>query len=121
MGYLQKKSQAKQWIITSQDLECMYAHLGEEISLWCDHRIEAPTGTIRQPSVGSTSEASPAKRDHKSTRYTEGELDGMATELKGKHRNRFLSLQTVGKINNLWTACRQIECPKCTHDYWIVF
>ena len=91
VGYLQKRSQAKQWIVTSQDLDCMYAHLGKEISLWCDHRVEAPTGMKRQSGTGSTNEAPPAKRDHKSTKYTEREdkIEEMATELKGKHGDRF--------------------------------
>ena len=38
--YLLKPSQAKMYIVSSDDLDCMYAKLsGNEVSLWCDMRI----------------------------------------------------------------------------------
>ena len=40
VGYLQRPSQAKQWIVSSDDLDCIYAKLsGNEVSLWYDMRV----------------------------------------------------------------------------------
>ena len=39
MGYLQKPSQAEQWIVSGDDLDCMYAKPSGNVSLWCDMRI----------------------------------------------------------------------------------
>ena len=40
VGYLQRPSQAKHWIVSSDDLDCMYAKLSDnEVSLWCDMRV----------------------------------------------------------------------------------
>ena len=94
VGYLQKRSQAKQWIVTEQDLESMYAQSGGEISLWCDHRVEDPivsTGTKRSSANRSTNEEPPAKRIQKSTNYAEREdnIEKMATELKQKHGDKY--------------------------------
>ncbi len=86
VGYLQKRSQAKQWIVTDKDLESMYAQSGEDISLWCDHRVDPKTspGTKRSSGTKSTDEAPPAKRGRKSTNYAEREdsIEEIATELK---------------------------------------
>lgn len=95
VGYLQKPSQAKQWIVSGQDLESMYAHSGEEISLWCDHRVEDPpisTGSKRSSDTRSTrTDDAPPKKNHRSTNYAEREdkIEEMATELEGKHGDKY--------------------------------
>jgi len=48
VGYLQKRSQAEQWIVTEQDLEIKYAQSGEKNSLWCDHLVEDPIVPLAQ-------------------------------------------------------------------------
>ena len=83
MGYLQKRSQAEQWIVTEQDLEIMYAQSGEKNSLWCDHRVEDPTvstGTKRSSPNRSTNEAPPAKQVQKSTTMLNERITGYRTE-----------------------------------------
>jgi hydrogenase maturation factor HypF (carbamoyltransferase family) len=71
VGCLQKPSQAKHWIISSDDLECMYAQLcDDEVSLWCYKRVvESGDKTARSSGKtkrsASSSEGPPTKRSAK--------------------------------------------------------
>ena len=94
VGYLQKPSQAKQWIVSSDDLDCMYAKLsGNEVSLWCDMRIaESVDKTARSSgktkrSASTETDAPPSKRSTKSTNYAlcEDEIEELALEIREKH------------------------------------
>ena len=80
VGCLKKPSQAKHWLITERDLEIMYGQSGEEISLWCDHRLEEddlhlPVKAIRDRDhlLSTGSEVPTAKRVKNSTNYSKRE------------------------------------------------
>ena len=63
VGYLQRPSQAKQWIVSSDDLDCMYAKLsGNEASLWCDMRV-AETVEKTARSSGKTKQSASTDAD----------------------------------------------------------
>ena len=94
VGYLQKPSQAKQWIVSSDDLHCMYAKLsGNKVSLWCDMRIAESDDKTAQSSgktkrsVSAEADAPPSKRSTKSTNYAlrEDEIEELASEIREKH------------------------------------
>ena len=93
VGYLQKPSQAKYWIVSSDDIECMYAQLsGDEVSLWCDKRtVENGDKTARSSGKTkrstSNTEGPPTKRSTKSSNYAlrEDDIKELASEIRQKH------------------------------------
>ena len=119
VGYLKKPSQAKHWLITERDLEIMYGQSGEEISLWCDHRLEEdavpPTSTSQGnkrpgPSASTGSEVPTAKRVKNSTNYSkrEDEIEELSTELRKIHGEKYTYPQY-----KLWA--RMIKCGQHAH------
>ena len=94
VGYLQKPSQAKQWIVSGDDLDCMYAKLsGNDVSLWCDMRIADSTNKTARSSgkskrsTSTEDDAPPSKRSTNSSNYTlrENEIEELASEIREKH------------------------------------
>ena len=101
IGYLVKPSQTKQWIVSAKDLELMYAQSsGEDISLWCDKRLEAEdTNLVMQRKRSSTADIPSAKRQSptaaapgkKQSNYAqrEDEIESLASELEEKHGDQY--------------------------------
>ena len=94
VGYLQRPSQAKQWIVSSDDLDCMYAKLsGNEVSLWCDMRVAetvdktAWSSGKTKRSASTDADGPPSKRSTKSTNYAlrEDEIEELASQIREKH------------------------------------
>ena len=94
MGYLQIPSQAKQWIVSGDDLDCMYAKLSSnDVSLWCDMRIAESTdktarsGGKTKQSTSTEDDAPPSNRSTNSSNYAlrEDEIEELASEIREKH------------------------------------
>lgn len=85
VGYLQRKTQAKQWIVCNQDVESMYAQSSEDISLWCDQRLDesAISNSASKKRSSGAEKTPPAKR----TNYAEREdaIEEITTELNEIH------------------------------------
>ena len=88
VGYLQKPSQATHWIVSNDDIECMYAQLSsDEVSLWCDKRT-VENGDKTAHSSGKTkrstiTERPPTKWSTTSSNYAlhEDEIEELASEI----------------------------------------
>ena len=92
IGYIIKRSQAKQWITTNQDLDSMYAQSSEDISLWCDQRIDESmiSASAKKKRSSDPDKTPPAKRNMK-TNYAEREdaIEEMTTELNAIHGDQY--------------------------------
>ena len=89
VGYLQRKSQTKHWIVSDKDIDSMYAQYTEDISLWCDQRVEevvTSSNAAKQKRAGAEN-APPPKR----TNYTDREeaIEEIATELNEFHGDNY--------------------------------
>ena len=94
IGYLEKPSQTKQWIVSAKDLELMYAQSsGEDISLWCDKRLETEDTNLSGQRKRSSTAAVPAAKRQSPTAATPGkkqsnyaqredEIECLASELE---------------------------------------
>ena len=91
VGYLQKPSQAKQWIVSSDDLDCMYAKLSSnEVSLWCDMRVAQSVDKTARSSgktkrSASTQDGAPPSKRPTNYALREDEIEELASEIREKH------------------------------------
>jgi hypothetical protein len=82
VGYFEGKHHSKKWLVSSQDLEAMYAHYDSR-TVWCDGKKQEPEGDGGQKRKVKR-EAHSSKRAER-----EEEVDDIFHMLKAKHETNF--------------------------------
>ena len=87
VGYFDGRQQAKLWLVTNEDLACMYSkYRTGEITLWCDGRQSDRDriGEEVRSKRKRDSEANVSRRQER-----EEEVDTVFKDLKEKHGSKF--------------------------------
>ena len=100
LGYFEGKQQKKKWLVSSSDLDAMYACFEgkQQISLWCDGKQPPESECESSDEDGRRSKRKKKKKNSRKQRKTkaddrEEELESIFQQLKEKHESKYSGTQ----------------------------